>query len=332
MPGTQITQTRQPVAVDTGTKFQVAATCTLAGTLPGLEIFVRQVVTVDDPKDDTFLRVAGVTDFTDYGTDREASISSSEFIYRASAVTLTYDDVTTATAAWNELSSRINTLVTEYDAYISVFLTPSTGAITTYPTVDPSEKQALIDTYKASLAAVTSAEDARDADLIECEQKQFELESLQSQLADAQSDVAALTPIVSATAVLNAAYPSSTTTVSSANSAANALVVSSTATAGEKSLIQAQLSAVDVAANALTVDNASLSSDVYTPLLALLGSLQTRVASLQTEVTAKQLEANDCARNLAVLQGSVDQARSQRDADLAAIRAVCPDFNPATDL
>lgn len=332
MSGTQITQTRQPVAIDTGTKFQVSATCTLAGTLPGLEIFVRQVVQTDDPKNDSFVRVAGVTDFSDVGTDREACITDATFLYRASALTVYYDDVTTATTGWNELSSRINTLVTEYDAYIDIFLTPPSGAVTTYPTVDSSEKQALIDTYRTSVSTVTTAEEARDTESLSCQQTQFELETLQAQLADVQADVASLTPIVSSTAVLNASYPSATSLVDSGYAGASTLVTASSATAGEKSAIQAQLLSVSTGSSTLGSNNVSLTGDVYTPLVALLGTLQSRAAALQAEVSSKQLEYNECMRTMAALQGAVDQARAQRDADLAAIRAVCPDFNPAADL
>lgn len=332
MPGTQITQTRQPVQIDDGTKYQISAVCTLAGTLPSVYIFTRQVVQEEDPKNDVFLRVASVTDFTEYGVDREASIGAGTFIYRAVSFVANYDNVTTATDAWNELSARINTLVQEYDVYINAFLTPVDGSTVVYPTVDESVKAALIAAYKSSLVAVTAAEQARDTENIACEAILLELQTKQQQLTDALADIATLSPISAASNVLSPSYTSYQSNINVNNSNAKASTSTSSATAEQKGIILASLDAITTQLAAMFGSNSSLENDVRIPLAGFLGTLQSRAATYQADVTAKQSEYNECMVEMATLQGQVDQARAQRDADLAAIRAVCPDFNPATDL
>lgn len=332
MSGTQITQARLPVLIDGGTKYQVSATCTFAGTLPSIYIFTRQVIQENDPKNDVFLRVASVTDFTDFGTDRQAAITNGTFTYRAVSFVQNYDNVTTATDAWTELSARIGTLVAEYDVYIDTFLTPVDGAVTTYPTVDESTKSALIAAYKESLTLVTTAEQARDAENVSCEALLLELQTKQQQLLDATADINAISPIAAAANVLSPSYAGYQANINASNATAITNTALSSATAPEKAAITAPLNVITTQLAAMFGSNNSLESDVRIPLLAFLGVLQTRAAGYQTDVTALQTEYNECMVEMAALQAAVDQARAQRDADLAAVRAVCPDFNPATDI
>lgn len=328
MSGTKVLQVRTPVAVDTGTVFQVSATCTVAGTLPDLGLFVRQVVDTLDPKNDVFTRVAAPDDFSTYGLDRELSISDGTFYYRVGTFIAQYASVSTATDAWNELSSRINTLVTDYDTYINAFLTPSDGATTTYPTVDTSTKNALIDAYTSAVAAVSTAETARDTENTACEALRYEYQLLQEALVQAQSDVAALTPIVSAANPLYATFAAVLNDQQTVTTLLAANVAASGASASEKSTMTAQTSILLTDVSTGLTANATLASDVQTPLASFLATLQARAASVQAEVSAKQLEVNDCALTLAQLQGAVDQARIARDNALAAILAVCPDYTP----
>lgn len=328
MSGTQITQSRQPVLIDGGTKYQVSASCTFAGTLPSLNIFTRQVVQEDDPKNDVFLRVASVTDFTDYGIDRQAAITNGSFIYRAVSFVQNYDNVTTATDAWNELNTRINTLVAEYDVYINAFLTPVDGAVSIYPTVDESTKAALIAAYEAALTAVTAAEQARDTENIACQAVLLELQTRQQQLLEVTADINVISPIVAATSVLSPSYASYQSNINVNNTNALVATAISSATAPEKAAITAPLNQITTQLAAMFGSNNSLENDVRIPLLAFLGTLQARAAAYQGDVTALQVEYNECMVEMAGLQAAVDQARAQRDADLAAVRAICPDFTP----
>lgn len=329
MAGTHVVQTRRPVSVQTQTKYQVAARCTAAGTLPDIHLFVYQVVQPSDPKDDVFQRVAEVTDFDNYGTSRNAAITSGTFLYRSAALSVNYDDILSANGAWKELSSRLNSLVEGYDSYMEEFLTDEEGLDIVYPTVDEGEKNALIADYEATLPRITTAEDDRDAEQIECSNKEFELRSLQERLQEAQADLAVVVPVQAALAVVVPSFTTATAQVTAGATAARALNEASSATPGEQAGIRTQLSVIDGAVISLNSATSTLVSDVQTPIATLVGALQARVSDLTQQVNAKQLEYNQCQVTLAAAQAAVDQARAERDAALVAVRAVCPDYVPS---
>lgn len=331
MSGTQITQYRQPVLLDTGTKYQVSASCTLAGTLPDTAIFVVQIVDFEDPKNDAFYRVASPSDFLTIGNNRVEAIEAGPgdegaYLYRATSFTQSYDDVDVATGAWNELSGRINTLVLDYDTYVSAFLTPPDGSVTTYPTVDPSVKAALISDYESALSAISTAEELRDTENVACEALRLELRTAQEALMQAQADVAALTPIVGSLAASSGVLSSISSSILGSVSSATALVIASAASPGEQSAILAQHNAISNQASLLGTTANSVENNVYVPLAGLLTEWQTRVAELQVTVSSLTLEVNDCALEMATLQSNVDVARANRSTALAALRAVCPDY------
>lgn len=328
MPGTRVLQTRRSILTDTGAKYQIALQCTLPGSLPSAAIFLFQVTQDADPKNDIFTRLCAAADFNTYGTDRNASITANTRYYRASAVTLVYDDVPTASGAWQELSSRLNTLVKDYDTYLEAFLTPEVGTETTYPTVDPGVKAALVAAYKQRLLDIADAEDARDAGQRECDTKVLELSTLQTQLQQAQGDYAAMGPIRASVDALLPPYSTSAAQIAASSSGIRVVNAASTASVTDKGHIDAQCAALDSAVNTLNIANASLANDVQSPIAAFYGTLATRVTDLTQQVNAAQLEVNACHLDMAGLQAAVDEARKQRDAALATLRGVCPDFNP----
>jgi hypothetical protein len=333
MSGTQITQFRQPVLIDQSTKYQITATCTVTGTLPDNNIFVRQMVIFDDPKDDVFYRVATPADFLSLPTDRNDAIESGlneegAYLYRASSFTQNYEDVATATGAWVELSSRINALVTDYDTYIDTFLTPTEGAITTYPTVDESVKTALIAAYEGTLDTIEAAETARDAENIACDALRLELETAQQQLLEAQQDAAALAPIVGSLAPIGGALTSLSSGIEVSATNASSQVTTSAASAGEKNSINALLNSVLTQTQTMDATIANLEAGVNIPLNTLLSTVQARAAALQADVSSLTIQVNACTLEMATMQAAVDSARQQRDAALQAVRAVCPDYIP----
>ncbi len=327
MAGTQLTQTRLPVITDAGTRFQISATCTLAGALPSVYVFLRQVVRSDDPKDDLFVRLASVTDFTNFGTSREACIADRTFIYRSNVFVQNYETITEANGAWKELSSRVSTLVMEYDAYINEFVTPAEGAVITYPTIDESVRTARIAEYETAADAVADLEDARDEHNAECQQKRYALETLQERLTECSADVAAVTPMAAAVGVSLPVLTSISTAldIARASAAASATALASSA---EKTNILAQMNTIGVQLGLMNAEISALDSETYVPLLTFLGTLQTRLAALTAETNAQQVEVNQCQLEMAQVQAAVDTARAQRDAALAAVRAICPDYVP----
>lgn len=328
MSGTHVTQVRKPAVIDGGTKYQLSAQCTDAGTLPDTGIFLFLVVQPEDPKNDAFQRIVDVVDFTQYGTSRQASITSGEGYYRSAYLTISYDDIATANGGRTELDSRINALVSNYDTYITAFLTPDEGSDIIYPVVDEGTKNALIAVYQATLPLVTAAEDVRDAEQVECDKKQFELTALQMQLTEATSDLNDLLPVQISLASLVPIYSGAVATTATASASARTLVNGSAASSTDKGNINSQLSTIDGSASQLSTANSTLVESVQTPLGVLVGTLQSRVTDLTRQVNAKQLEVNDCLLQGAQAQAAVDQARAERDQALADVRAVCTDYTP----
>lgn len=328
MSGTLVNQTRLPFGTPGALKWRITFQCTFAGTLPDKAIFLFQVVQDADPKNDTLDRVCEIDDFTTYGTDRSASITSGKRLYRGDTVSIYYDDVATADGAWKELSTRVNTLVKNYDVVLDSFLTGDDGTVVAYPTVDTSTQDELIATYQSTLPLVTAAEEARDADARECEAKKLELTMLTTQLTQAQADLAVVAPVVGVLTALGASYPALTATISAAKGAIRGVNNGSSASAPDKATIETQLVVLESVIATLNADNSALVSQVQTPIAALYGDLQTRVTDLTQQVSGKQQEVGECVLSLQELQAAVDTARAQRDAALAAVRAVCPDYTP----
>lgn len=328
MAGTQVRQIREPVSTDEGTKYQITATCLIAGTLPDTSIFLFEVVQDEDPKNDAFTRVVDPADFTDYGTNRDASITDNTRLYRAAQLILTYESITDANSARLELTARISAIVNAYDAYITAFLTIPEGQVVIYPTVDESEKTALIEQYELAAAAVGDLETERDNENLACQALVREYEVAQERLVEAQSDYATLVgitgPLAAGLGVFSSLIPLCAGLVQQATS----LIALSSASSGDKATHGAYMQALTAHFNSLSNATTSLVNNAQTPLLTLVGTLQSRVSELQAEVLSKQQEVNDCHLELATLQANVDAARTARDNALAAVRAVCPDYVP----
>lgn len=328
MPGTQVNQIRKPQSAGTSTTYTVSVTCILAGTLPDTKIFLQRIVQPEDPKNDTFERVCLVTDFTQYGTSREAAIQAATFLYRVTALEKSYNDIETANASWKEISDRINTLVVTYDQYITEFLTGDTGNTTIYPSIDEGAKAELILAYEASEAAVSTAEAARDLEAPLCQRKRERLADLRARLVEAQSDLAVLGPAAGALNALVASYATVPTNLTSIELQTRSINGSSSALPAERALIDTQMSFLNSQSAALSNTNASLAANVQVPVGSLLATLQARVTDLTGQINALTLEVNACALEMVDLQAAVDGARNTANQALADVRAVCPDYVP----
>ncbi len=331
MPGTLVRQIRSAVPTDSGAVYRIAATCTLAGTLPDNAIFLKRTVTANDPKDDTLERLCSPADFAEYGTDRDRAALSLG-LYRSWSHTFSYADVGLATDAWAELSAMINTLVNDYDAYLTAFLTRDEGVETSYPTVDQSVKNARVEAYKARVADVAAAEQARDEHQRACRNvKELELGAAQSQLARVQASLASLRPVRSVLDVLAASYPAAVATTGASVSAAATAVAASSATSSEQTSINTQLQSAQSMLQTLIGYDTQLIHEVQTPFAAPIGALEAQETALTQEVGSAQNALAACDNEMSRLQGAVDEARRARDAALAAVREVCTDYVPDVD-
>lgn len=327
MPGTQVTYARQTILVDGDNQFEIVATCSVAGSLPDTGIFVLDIVEEEDPKDDALLRVAAIQDFSTYLTDRDAALDEGFATWRSNQVILRYDNLTTANAAAKELSSRVNSLVEDQDTNLEEFETGTGGELITYPIVDPSEVTALKDAATTANEAIAPLETARDTKATECATLQSEIDVLEERVTEAESDYAGL---VSLSATLS---PISTTLTTLQGTTATAVASirtqnsSSSATSGEKAGIETQLVSLDSNLTTWSAQNSALTTAVNTELAALVSQLQTRVATLTAQRNSKLTTLSQCNQELAAAQGAVDNARTERDAAVAAARAVCADFS-----
>jgi hypothetical protein len=332
MPGTIVHQIRTAATTDSGAEYTIDASCSAPGTLPDASIFLVQVVTPSDPKDDAFLRLCSPADFAAYGTNRDQA-AITDGIYRAVSYTFRYTSVAIANDAWGTLSGAINALVNEHDVFLTLFLTRPEGVDTFYPTIDQSEKTQRIATYQARIVDVATAEAERDEHQRTCRYpKTLELSTAQTNLAQASSDLARVKPVRSVVDVLAVGYPTAQATINTALIAAMTATSTSSATAPQQLAINSQLQAAQRSNDDIGSYDIRLIAEVQTPLAAFVGLLEARVIDLTSAVGAAQSELAACDLEMSRLQGDLDEARRARDAALAAVREVCTDFVPASDV
>lgn len=328
MAGTQTSSVRSTAVVAGTNKYIIVTTCTVAGTLPDANIFLLSIVTPDDPKDDTLVRVVAVADITEYLTNRDAAVTAGSPFWRSQAVTLRFDDIETANAAWKELESRINKFVTQVDEYDSEFSTTGSGDVTVYPTADQSEKNARLAAYEATATPITDAEDARDTGQAACTQLTRDLAVTEDRLQEANADLTLYLQIQASVGGVNSSMPSIETTISTANAQARAETGASAASTGEKTGIEVQHAAVDTQLTLFTVQNTALNTVQTGSVTTAVSTLQSRVTTLTTSKSTLLTQLNTCNAAVASLEATVDATRTARETALADVIAVCPGFTP----
>src|SRR3990172_4960098 len=227
MSGTQVKFYRKTLFSDSQNSYQILANCTVAGALPDTGIFLLNIVTANDPKDDTLTRIVQVGDFDNYETSRSTALNSGDLKWRSSMLTLVYTDIEEAEAAAKELSARINTLVETFDEFKEAFETAETGLLVTYPTFDPNLKDQYVNSYKAAVSAVAAAESTRDSQAIVVEGLKNDLDVVNERVVEAQGDLTAWTVVnAGALAIQAALIPTQASLVATLSVARNLVAVS----------------------------------------------------------------------------------------------------------
>ncbi len=330
MAGTIVSMDRSTVTVDGTNKYEIMVTCDVKGTLPDTAIFLLLIQNRTDPRDDRLLRIVDIADTTVANTDRDVMIATGQSRWRSNSILLQYDDIETANVAWKELSARINRLVTNVDTFLLEFETGVHNDTIIYPTTDQATKDALTAAYLATLSAVTTAEEARDADVIECNDLKKDIDNTTERLTDATADLDRYTQVQSQLTSYNSALSSVQPAISTAVSTMRTLNATSSATAFEQASIEAQAQVAATQLVSLTSSVASLVS-LQTGLVSTSTTLlQSRVATLTSTRSSLLTEYSACLDRAARLQATVDAARATRDAALASVRVVCPDYVPPT--
>jgi hypothetical protein len=330
MAGTQIRADRSTIVVDGSNKYQIIATCLLKGTLPDTGIFLLRIEQATDPKNDTLQRIIAIGDTVTHGTDRDAAVAAGATAWRSAQVTLIYDDIQTANSAWVELSARINKLVTDVDTYLGEFETFDDGELVVFPTTDQVTKDKLIADFLATAEDITTAEEARDAEQEECNDLQAEITVLDERIVEARADLDLYLTISGQLGAYTTILASVQGTLAAQENAAQFAVQSSSATAGEKTIIDSYFVTMAGQLTTFNTTNSALNGLQSGQVGTAVSTLQSRVSTLTTTRNTRASELNRCNAETQALQAALDRARAARDAALAAVRAVCPDYVPPT--
>lgn len=137
--------------------FRIEATVTSAGELPTTAVFVYSIGDANDTATDSFARIANPQDLQNLSSSRAASVSASAEEYLASYAAFQYENLEVAVSAKAMLKGRINDLVKRWITYHDSFLF-ETGESKSYPSSDPSVQEALESDYKSAKEEREAAE------------------------------------------------------------------------------------------------------------------------------------------------------------------------------
>lgn len=297
-----------------------AITPSVPPSLPHVNIFVLNVVDVTDPKKDTLVRVGTLADITTLPIGRTAGIarpSAAGILYLSSTVTVSYDTLEVANTAAKTFKDRINALITSWVSFSTDFLAVDpTPAIYFLPSVDVSHKTALINAYavaKQDRYQKQLAKDGAQADLDTAQKRYVYCNNLFLSFKDV--DNSSSTVINDVTAVVNNF---------NGLSAASNLFYGFNAgppTPPHGAEMAAALATAATQATAMTtyinVDCSSLTSYVSD----YRSHRQTDVTNATTTVNTAQSTFNTATQALTLAQATESAA-------LAAVLAICPDFDP----
>jgi len=329
MAGTKIQSTRSSIIAEGTAQYEIVSTCTNRGTLPDTNLFLLSTPIPEDPKGDTLLRVVTFADIPTYSTDRDAVVASGVNIWRSTEVTLVFDDIETANAGQKELSSRINSLVQLFDTTAQEF--ESINELVTYPITDPGVEAALIASYASARTAADDKEIERDAAQLVCTDLEEELTVIEERLAEAETDFTTLSSARAKLDVVNTSIPIHTAVIQTQLESGATFLAGSTASAQDQ--IALNVFYVNIGSRTTLITN--LATDLGTAInagansiVSFIAGLTARISSLTTDKNQKLLELSTCNSDLSKLQGQLTAARATEDEALAAVTAVCTDFDP----
>lgn len=286
--------------------------------LPHINVFVITIVNPTDPTQDAFSRVASVTDLSTVPIGRDAGVATpdvngQEFL--SQTCTVSYADLETANTAAVTFQNRVNALVLAWTTFYAEFNAPiPTPATYIFPSPDPSQLQTLINAYAAAKQAGYTQLQVSNA-------ANASLTAAQSDYTYKQSLLPGIVAILSASTKVQGELALVITQFGTLYTAGNTFYAANTGGPGAATFAaalaiaaaqQAAMPGYNVDANAL-------------------------VASVTGYQTARQSDVNTSATALAAAQSNqITQAQALTAANaltaaaLAAVIAVCPDFDSTT--
>ncbi len=283
--------------------------------LPHLSVFVINVVDVLDPKQDTLARVAGLADLTTIPIGRDPGIATpgpDGIQFLSASWSAVYETLETGLAAAQAFRDRVNKLVVDWQSFRTDFNAPiPTPAVYTFPAIDTSPKTTLINAYK------TAKQDRY--------QKQIAKDAADVALAAAQADATYKQGLVTGIAPIASGAVTNQSEMSQVTGFLSTLQAAGTTFAG------ANPSGTGIAAFQAAL---TLAASQGASAVAFGADAGTLLALVSTYQSARQGEAVTAAS--AVTAATIDQiSKSQaltaaiaiESATLAAVLAVCPDFD-----
>lgn len=321
-----VEQTRRAVTLVGGSVvFEVTSVITDSGDLPFKDLFVLGIIDPSDAKDDVlarvatpydirqsdptspryvkvtstdliriagddFARIANIDELTGLPRDRTTAVRRGRTEYLAQVMTLQYDTLTTADAAYKQVISRLSDLVTEWRSFYGAFVTTPTATIT-LPQAGASVEAERTSDYVTARDARIAADAARDAAQL----------AKDACVRDCAADRAILAFLVEDVALLEAAR--------------SAVVgITETGTTNVKDFV---LGAGSYAADPRTYER------LLATRRASYTEFATRVSTCDATCTALGVALADATATAAAAAGA------ERDA-LARVYEVCPTFDPGT--
>lgn len=205
----QIRETRTVIFVNGVQTFRIVVQCTDRGTLPDKHLFLKKIIDVDDPQQDTFERIVELADLDElnddseepgYKPNRESAISAGQQYWRSDTFTKDYTDIEIADSARTAISDRLNTLVSDFETYDDAFKTNPTQ-ILYYPSADQTTIDSLKAAYNTAYTAYQSAQSdvtSKQSALTEAENELSAAETSLNEWSDFKDDMQALTDSASA--------------------------------------------------------------------------------------------------------------------------------------
>lgn len=286
--------------------------------LPHLNVFVMSVADVNDPKQDTLARVAMIADLTTLPIGRDPGIAApgpNGIEYLTSATANSYSTLETANDAAKAFSDRVSQLITDWRTFRTQFNAPDpTPALITVPAVDTSQLQALIDAYTVAKQARYQAQTdkaAADATLARAQADyayKFNLSASTSTIAgEALSTQSNLSLTIAQFGSLLAAGNAFFAANSGGTGAATFLTAITTGTSQQAAMPGFSATAAQLVSD-MTSYNTARAADEATATTTLTTAQSDQITKAQTLASAHTTES----------------------AALAAILAVCPDFDKHT--
>ena len=310
---TTVEQTRNQMLDGGVLKYNIYTSVTAKGELPQEEIFVYKANDPADPTKDTFTRVSSAYDLEEVPVDRNAGLERDDNFYLTSYMSVNFTDLDSAIQGKQAIYTRINDLINNWYLFKNEFY--ADDQTTLHPTADAGLEDSMRAAYVAARTARQAAETALASAVTDVTTAETAVDSANARVTIYLNDVSfcILVRLTNWTALVAA---------STAFALVVDSVINSTTDAAAKLALQEGSDAWMTQSNHATIIDTAL-KDFCLAANANYTNAQAAVAIAVSTLSAKVRAKNEAEANLVSAQAAEDQA-------LAAIKALCPTFDPAS--